>query len=315
MRRSSSRLLGITSTPVVLLLGGALLLGAAVASERPPRLLIRCDDIGMSHGVNAAVGELLATGLPFSASLMVPTPWFLEAADMLRHRPGVSIGIHLTLNSEWEHYKWGPVSGAAAVPSLVDEHGYLHATERDFAAAAIDLGEVEHELRAQIDRALGVGLDVDYLDYHMLTAVSTPALRAVVERLASDYGLGLSTYFDERSASLWDVEPDRKLAVLLDVVDRLEPGRPNLLVAHLATGTPEVAALIDLNNSDDPYRVARHRSAELAALTSPAFRAALERRGIELDTYGGLVSRLGLGAMRRPAVTGYSMDDPEEDSR
>lgn len=269
----------------------------------------------MSHGVNTAVRELLATGLPFSASLMVPCPWFLEAADILRHRPGVSLGIHLTLNSEWKHYRWGPVLGAAAVPSLVDGHGYFHATERDFAAADIDLGEVERELRAQIERALGAGLELDYLDYHMLTAVSTPELRAIVERLASTYGLGLSTYFEERSASLWDVEPDHKLSTLLDLVARLEPGRPNLLVMHLAKETPEVSALVDLNNADDPYRVARHRSAELAALTSPAFRAALVRRGVELDTYGGLVENFGLEAMRRPRAAGYSMDDREEEPR
>ena len=50
-----------------------------------------------------------------------------EAVEILRDQPQVSAGIHLTLNSEWQHYKWGPVLGASRVPSLVDENGHFHA--------------------------------------------------------------------------------------------------------------------------------------------------------------------------------------------
>ena len=305
-----------SSIVLVLVLGAVALAvvrsSAAVepAPEPPVQLAIRCDDVGMCHSVNTAIRKLIATGVPFSASVMVACPWFLEAAEILRDQPQVSVGIHLTLNSEWEHYKWGPVLGRSRVPSLVDENGHFHATEADFAAGNPDLGEVEMELRAQIERARRAGLRVDYLDYHMLTAVSTPELRTIVERLAKDYGVGLAMYFDERSASLWDTEPSEKLSTLLDIVGRLVPGRPTLLVMHLGLETPEMGALVDVNNPRDPYRVAQHRQAELEALTSPAFRRAIAARGIELVNYGEIVEQRGLAAMVRPqGAPGYSMDD------
>jgi hypothetical protein len=286
----------------------------AVAEEasQMKKLLIRCDDVGMSHTVNMAVRELIETGIPFSTSVMIACPWYLEAVEILNANPQIGVGIHLTLNSEWQHYKWGPVLGAAAVPSLVDANGHFFASEADFAAAEVDLGEVEAELRAQIDRALAAGLRVDYLDYHMLTAVSTPALRAIVEKLAAEYGLGLSRYFGESSVSIWADAPQDKLTSLLGHVREARPGL-NLLVIHLGMETPEMTAMVDLNNADDPYRVAVHRQAELDAITSPAFRAAIGAAGIELVTYNDIISEVGLDSMEPPAdLTSYSSSLDEE---
>ena len=281
--------------------------------ERPKQLLIRCDDIGMSHTVNMAVRELIASGVPFSTSVMITCPWYLEAVEVLKANPEIGVGIHLTLNSEWQRYKWGPVLGAAKVPSLVDANGHFYASEADFAAADVDLAEVEMELRAQIERALRAGLRVDYLDYHMLTAVSTPELRAIVERLANEYSLGLSRYFGEASVSIWDADPEDKLSSLLDHVHNAQPGL-NLLVIHLGMETPEMSAMVDLNNASDPYRVAAHRQAELDAMTSPAFRAAIVEAGIELLTYKNIVKELGLDSMAPPAdLTSYSSSFAEED--
>ena len=285
----------------------------AADDPQPKRLMIRCDDVGMSHTVNSAVRELIATGVPFSTSVMIACPWHLEAVDILRANPQIGVGIHLTLNSEWQHYKWGPVLGAARVPSLVDSGGHFFASEAEFTAAKVDLGEVEMELRAQIERALRAGLRVDYLDYHMLTAVSTPDLRAIVERLAEEYGLGLSRYFGEASVSIWDAEPENKLSSLLDHVHNAQPGL-NLLVIHLGMETPEMSAMVDLNNASDPYRVAIHRQAELDAITSPVFRAAIEDAGIELLTYKNVVKELGLDSMTPPAdLNSYGSSFAEED--
>jgi predicted glycoside hydrolase/deacetylase ChbG (UPF0249 family) len=266
----------------------------------------------MSHAVNVGVRKLIETGIPFSASVMIACPWYLEAAEILSDQPQVSVGIHLTLNSEWEHYKWGPVLGSSRVPSLVDENGHFHTTGDDFAGAEVDLDEVRMELRAQIERAKRAGLEVDYLDYHMGTAASTPELLSIVEDLAREYGLGLSRFFGEPSATLWAVEPEQKLSSLLDVVQRVESGKSTLLVMHLGLETPEMNALVDVNNPSDPYRVARHRQAELEALTSPAFVRAVANRGIEFVTYRDMVERYGLEAMKRPESTGYSMEEGEQ---
>lgn len=287
----------------------AALPGRAEAAEPPHRYLaVRCDDVGMCHSVNRAIVRVIEAGIPFSASVMAPCPWFPEAAAILARHPEVSVGVHLTLNSEWEHYKWGPVLGPARVPSLVDERGYFLASEEAFAARSPSLAEVEAELRAQIDRVRSSGLRVDYLDAHMQAAYSTPALRALVERLAREYGLGIATYFGERSASLWDVAPEGKLAALLAFV-RGAPAGLNLLVAHLGRDDPEMSALVDLNNAADPFRVATHRQAELDALTSAAFRQAVAAASAELTTYREVIARAGLATMTRPAqATGYGVD-------
>lgn len=305
--------LAIAFLAVMLLSGPLLTADEADSSSGPaPELLIRTDDVGMSHTVNLGVRELIETGVPFSASVMIACPWYLEAAEILRDHPRVSVGIHLTLNSEWEHYKWGPVLGSSRVPTLVDENGHFFATAAELADNGMDLEEVRSELQAQIERAKRAGLEIDYLDYHMLTAVSTPELRTVVEELAQEYGLGLARYFGEPSASLWATEPDKKLSELLEIVREVEPGKPTLLVMHLGLETPEMAALVDTNNPEDPYRVAQHRHSELEALTSPAFLRAVADRGIEFVTYRDVVERYGLDAMKRPETTGYSMEEAEE---
>ncbi|MGH7651501.1 MAG: ChbG/HpnK family deacetylase, partial [Gemmatimonadaceae bacterium] len=128
-------------------------------------LIIRADDGGMSHSVNMALEKLIDTGLPVSVSVMFPTPWYLETVDMLKRHPDVAVGIHLTLNSEWKNYRWGPVAGSAAVSSLVDANGYFFPSAEALHQNHPDMGQVETELRAQINRALHSGLKIDYVDY------------------------------------------------------------------------------------------------------------------------------------------------------
>ena len=295
-RFSSLLVFGITSL-VVLVSAQTPFVGAA--DDQSKKLLIRCDDVGMSHTVNTAVRQFLETGIPFSTSVMVACPWYLEAVEILKANPQIGVGIHLTLNSEWESYKWGPVLGAAKVPSLVDENGHFYQSEAEFAAADVDLEEGEMELRAQIERALTAGLRIDYLDYHMLTATSTPEMTAIVEKLAAEYGLGMARYFGETSVSIWGDEPGDKLTSLLGHIRTIRPGL-NLMVIHLGMETPEMSAMVDMNNAGDPYRVAEHRQAELDAVTSPAFLEAVEDAGIELVTYKDVVAEDGLESMAPP---------------
>jgi predicted glycoside hydrolase/deacetylase ChbG (UPF0249 family) len=160
-------------------------------------ILIRCDDIGMSHSVNMAAKKVLETGIPVSMSVMVPCGWFAEAVDMLKQYPNVSVGIHLTLNAEWKQYRWGPVAGATIVPSLVDSLGHFFPSRSKLFGNNPSLAEIETELRAQIDKAKKAGLKIDYLDYHMGAAVQTPETRAIVEKLAKEYGVAISRYYDE----------------------------------------------------------------------------------------------------------------------
>ena len=136
-------------------------------------LIIHADDLGVSHSENQASFEAIDNGSVNSASVMMPTPWVLEAVEYARANPEThDFGLHLVLSSEWKHYKWGPVSSKDQVSSLVDEHGYFH---KD-CISGIDLAEVERELIAQIDRAYAMGLEPTHLDSHMGCLFQTPEL-------------------------------------------------------------------------------------------------------------------------------------------
>jgi chitin disaccharide deacetylase len=248
-------------------------------------LLIRADDLGMSHGVNLAAWKLIETGLPFSTSVMVPCPWYQEAIEILKENPQVTAGIHLTLNSEWKYYKWGPVAGVSAVPSLVDEDGYFFPTRDLFYKNEPKPEEIEIELRAQIDRAMRSGVPFRYIDFHMGTARSTPEYFAICERLAEEYGLVLSGFLNEEYGSgIYAVPVDEKKDSLLAQIGQLQPGEVRLLVSHIMVDTPEMSALVDLN----PFgleEMSKHRQAELYALTSPEFLELIERKGIRVLSY------------------------------
>src|SRR5438046_6726229 len=167
----------------------ASLVSAQTATPRTSAvsLIIRTDAIGMSHSVNMAMQKLVSTGMPVSVSVLFVCPWYQEAVEILKQHPTVAVGIHLALNSEWKNYRWGPVTGRGAVPSLVDDEGYFFPTSEALHQHQPKLGEVEKEMRAQIERARHTGLKIDYVDYHMGTAVRYPEFRELTERLARAY--------------------------------------------------------------------------------------------------------------------------------
>jgi predicted glycoside hydrolase/deacetylase ChbG (UPF0249 family) len=264
-------------------------------------VMIRCDDAGMSHAVNAGFERLASSGLPFSASVMVPCAWFSEAVEVLQRHPHVSVGIHLTLKSEWKGMCWRPVAGARAVPSLVDSLGFFFPSRALLMANGPKLDEVELELRTQIQVAIKAGLRPDYLDYHMGAAVGTPELRAIVERLADEFGLGISRYFGEQDVDgLYRAMPDVKTDTLVAMMGRLRPGVRNLVVCHISDPSAEMDALLDLNVGGLPD-MGRHRAGELHALLAPRFREAAAARGVRFLTYRDVIRRDGRSGMKRPS--------------
>jgi chitin disaccharide deacetylase len=262
--------------------------------------MIRCDDLGMCHTVNMAARQVMESGLPVSFSVMFACPWYQEAITLLKQHPEVSVGIHLTLNAEWKQYRWGPVSGRSAVPSIVDSIGYFFPSRASFFANKPKLNEIEIELRTQIERALHSGVKIDYVDYHMGTAVDRPELRALVEKLAKEYGLAISRYFGEQDVEgVYSAPVAGKLDTLLLRSRSLSGGAINLMVFHIGMQTAEMDALEDLN-SFGLREMSKHREAELRALTSPQFRAILQAKHVRLKTYRDLVNESGLRSMKRP---------------
>ncbi|HYS68770.1 MAG TPA: ChbG/HpnK family deacetylase [Gemmatimonadaceae bacterium] len=270
------------------------------ASAADTYLIIRSDDAGMSHSVNMALEKLIQSGLPVSVSVMFPTPWYQETVEMLKRYPNVSVGIHLTLNSEWRNYRWGPVLGRSAVPTLVDKDGYFFASSAVLPANHADPKEVEKELRAQIERAIHSGLKIDYVDYHMGTVTKYPEYRDIAEKLAKEYGLGMSGYFGEaRQDAQYSATPANKGDSLVMMVDHLHP-KFNLFVTHVGIDNAELGALLDMNQSGPLSNMSQNRQGELDALTSPRFSESLKARNVRLITYRQLIEMQGLKSMRRP---------------
>jgi chitin disaccharide deacetylase len=273
------------------------------SQNKPAQVLLRVDDIGMNHSVNMALQQLAETGIPFSAGIMFACPWYQEGVEILKKYPNISVGIHLTLNSEWKNYKWGPVLGRSAVPSLVDSNGYFYASKAEFMKNNVSLEDVEKELSAQIERGLKSGLKIDYVDYHMGTAISTPELRAIVEKLAAKHKLGISRFFGEAYKTMFDVPVESKKKIFFSHLDSLKQDKVNLLVLHLAQDHPEMNALFDMNNrdmstSDGISLVSKHRKAELNVVTSPEFLEMVKSRKIVLVTYRDLVRTKGLKSLK-----------------
>jgi len=147
-------------------------------------VIINCDDLGMCHASNEGTYASLRSGVATSASLMVPCPWARQAAsDYL----GEDVGVHLTLNCEWDAYRWSPITQA---PSLLDGDGGFPRTIADTWDHA-DLDEVRRELRAQVERAILWGFDVSHLDSHMGALQLRPEFFDVYLEMAVDFGLPL----------------------------------------------------------------------------------------------------------------------------
>ena len=151
-------------------------------------VVIHEDDVGMTHGANAAFVELSALGTCSSGSVMVPCPWFPEAVAMAKADAKLDLGVHLTLTSEKQPYRWRPLTAPPRSAGLTDDLGYFWPDVPNARRAAPDA--VEAELRAQIETALRAGFDVTHLDAHMGTALC-PEFVAIYLALGRDYKLPL----------------------------------------------------------------------------------------------------------------------------
>ena len=164
---------------------GGSLLADALGLKRG--LILHVDDVGMCHSGNQAFLHLFRRGLVSTGSAMVPCPWFREIAEAAANDPSLDLGVHLTLTSEWPHYRWSPISTASPASGLIDDDGYFW---RDLASLRTHLvpEAAEIELRAQIDRALKAGVRPTHIDAHMAAAMLPELLECHVA-LAREYGL------------------------------------------------------------------------------------------------------------------------------
>lgn len=137
-------------------------------SDNDRAVIIHTDDIGMCQASVSAFIDLWDFGLISSGSVMVPCPWFPAAAQICRQNPAVDMGVHITLNSEWEKYRWSPISTRDPASGLIDQQGYFHQWQPAVHANAVP-GAIKIEINAQVDKALQFGMDITHIDTHMGT--------------------------------------------------------------------------------------------------------------------------------------------------
>jgi len=262
-------------------------------------LIVHTDDVGFAHSVNAATISGFESGLVNSASMMVPCPWFPEIAAYAKSHPEADLGLHLTLTSERTFYRWGPVASKDKVPSLVDAHGYFHQNWTE--TTVIDPKEAELEIRAQIERALAMGVRPTHFDSHQYRLFANgKALFEVLLRVSREYGLPAlvarswfaqwphlesslgpeDLVIDEAVTIQPDVPPEKWAAFYREALKDLEPGVTEFVV-HLGLADEELKAI----TSDRPTWGAAWRQRDFDFFTSAEFRQLLQEHKIKLVTW------------------------------
>lgn len=271
-------------------------------------LIVSADDLGLHQDINRGIFLAHAQGVVTSASAVACGEAFEDAATILREYPSLDIGVHLTLIEE------RPLSPASRIPSLLTRDGRFLPSYRHFAArlltGSVSPSDIRHELRAQIDRVVGLGRRVSHFDSHQHIHL-LPGVWRITKELAKEYGvrwvrrprfdspfrsrrsvtdplfrLGLNALSAIRigGASGRDqhaatsalhlsghlTEPD-----LLRIVGCLHPGVSEL-VTHPGVSTPALRR---------KYRWGYDWSTELAALTSPSLRSAIHAHGVTLARF------------------------------
>ncbi|HBC78698.1 MAG TPA: hypothetical protein DEO60_04355 [Bacteroidales bacterium] len=149
-------------------------------------ILLHCDDAGMCEEANIAVRHYFETGDLLSTAVMVPCPNAMELVEWAKTQKSPDVGIHITLTSEWKTYRWGPVSEKSKVPGLIDPEGKMWHDVPEVVTHA-SAGEVETEVRAQIDKVIEAGFTPSHIDTHMGTMYASPEYLKVFLKIAEEY--------------------------------------------------------------------------------------------------------------------------------
>ena len=263
------------------------------------QLIVRADDIGMTHAANIGVIKSYTDGMTTSAELMVVTPWLPEAVKMLNEHPGLDVGLHAAFTSEWETMKWRPLTHC---PSLTDEHGYFWPAvfpNQNYPGKSlmenkdkINIAEFEAEYRAQIELAKKLIPRITHISGHMMWSFVSPEIAASAERIAAEYGL---LYPDspekmkelglESTPLAWGVKPEEREEKFIEALGKLEKGKTYLFVEHPAVGGEEMKGVFHVGYEN----VSEDRQSVLDLFTSTRVKSILKEKGIELVSYGQLI--------------------------
>ncbi len=256
-------------------------------------MIIRGDDMGYAHSGNEALITCYKDGIETSIEVLVPSPWFPEAVQLLAENPTVDVGIHLTLSSEWDNLKWRPVSDC---PSLRDADGYFYPMiypnknypKRSVVENNWQLADVEKEFRAQIELALKKIPRISHISGHMGCTSMGDDVKALVKKLAQEYKIDIDPvakgvtsigYIGAHATS------EEKIAGFMKMLERLEPGKTYLFVDHPGLDTPELKAIHHIGYE----QVTQDRQGVTDCWTNDRVKALIKTKGVQLISYKDLV--------------------------
>ena len=227
------------------------------------QLVVNADDFGFTTDVNAGILEAFERGIVRSTTLMAHGAAFDDAVRLARAHPELDVGCHLMLVQ-------GP-----GLPASLPELAW---------AVMLRRIPIYDELASQVRRILDAGLRPTHLDTHKHTLLLPPVLAAVC-RIAHQFGIpwvrkplgirprGCRTT-DHFAGFILTGRLDT--ATLLRLIRRLRPGTTELM-CHPGRCGPELEAA--------PTRLKAARGRELAALTAPEVREALETAHVRLVSF------------------------------
>ncbi len=288
-------------------LTGCLLVAGTVPAwgqDTPPELVIRIDDMGAFHSVNKASVATYRDGIAKSVEVMPVAAWFPEAVKMLKENPGLDVGLHLTLTSEWENVKWRPLTHC---PSLTDKDGYFYPMIKpnpNYPGQALtehewDIREIEQEFRAQIEVALQNIPQLSHVTGHMASTAFSKEVNELTLRLAKEYNLSCIDRMDSDKEYNFQyigyTGPNKTLqdkeSSFLASLEKLEAGKRYLFLDHPAYADDEMATVFHIGYEN----VAEDRQGVTDLLTSPRVKQAIEERGIRLIDINQLTKSLPRG--------------------
>lgn len=283
-----------------IIIAASLLWGAALFAQE---LVIRIDDMGALHSVNEASIDTYKNGIAQSAEVLVVGSWFPEAVKMLKENPGLDVGVHLAITSEWENVKWRPLTDC---PTLVDENGYFFPMMGPNAAypgqsimenmANFDINEIEKEFRAQIELALKNIPQVTHISGHMMSTAFNPQVMEVVQKLSEEYNLpsiDRGEAFKQYNFSYTGYDGPRatteeKIASFIKALEKMEKGKRYIFIDHPAYNDSEMQTVMHVGYEN----VAVDRQGVTDLLKSEEVLKVIQERGIKLIDINTLTKSL-----------------------
>ena len=260
--------------------------------QSPARLVVRGDDMGYSHSGNEALIKCYKEGIETSIEVIVASPWFPEAARLLEQNPGVDVGIHLALTSEWDNIKWRPLSDC---PSLKDSDGYFFPMvfpNKNYPGRSIrenkwNIADIEKEFRAQIEMALKKIPRISHLSSHMGCTGLSDEVSALTKKLAREYKIPVDPDIDRDKMIGFD-GPHKtgaeKIQSFLNMLNKLEPGKTYVFIEHPGLDNEELKAVYHIGYEN----VAADRQGVTDLFTHEKVKALIKQKGIQLISYKDL---------------------------